>query len=182
MSTMLDEIEAMILAGNQRMAQREELIKSSVLKAGEVYSSLKKPSVILKKVIEKKVNKVKVNDKIVNERKDNEKINEKIADEKKVKQKAEINIQICKSCSKDIKPGDLFCAGCGNKVQKATSSVTVEIPLVCSCGTPWHEGALFCGACGAKKPVVEISGRICPNGHVNAPDAEFCFMCGEKLI
>lgn len=170
MSTMLDEIEAMILAGNQRTAQREELIKSSLLKAGEVYSALKKPSVILKKVNEKKVD-----EKIINGKKSNE---------EKAKQKGGTNIITCKGCGNDIKPGDVFCAGCGNKIEKVNlpEANTVEIPLICICGKPWREGTLFCGACGAKRPVVEVLDRICPKGHKNTPDSGFCYICGEKII
>ena len=154
MKTMYDEIEAMILSGNQRMVQREELIKSAILKADEVYSVMKKPSLILKK-----------------------------PGKKKPKQRAGADILTCKNCGIGIKPNDIFCEGCGKKVEKANLpwADNIEIPLICSCGKPWREGTLFCGACGAKRPVVEISSWICPKGHINTPDSIFCFVCGEKI-
>lgn len=165
MKAMLDEIESMILSGNQRMVQREELIKSSILKADEVYSVMKKPSLLLKKPIMKK-------------------LIEKKTDKKKPKQKAAADILTCKNCGYGLKPNDVFCSGCGKKLKKPNLPVAdnVEIPLICSCGKPWRERALFCEACGAKRPVVEISSWICPKGHINAPDSGFCFICGEKIL
>lgn len=162
MNTILDEIEAMILAGNQRMAQREELSKSVILKADEVYSAMKNPSIILKKPGTKKL--------IV-----------KKAEQKKLEQKVITDILTCNNCGKNTKPGDIFCAGCGLRVEKANSPEIIEIPLICSCGIPLREGTLFCGACGAKRPVVEITDRLCPKGHINTPDSGFCFICGEKI-
>lgn len=165
MKAMLEEIEAMIVAGNQRMEKREEVIKAAVLKATDVYSAINMPSVILKKPGKKN-------------------LFEKEVKKKKPEQKAEIEILTCKSCGKVTKPGDIFCAGCGLRVEKANLHQThsVEIPIMCSCGKPWREGTLFCGACGTKKPVVEITDRICPKGHINTPDSGFCFICGEKII
>lgn len=163
MNTILDEIEAMILAGNQRMAQREELTKSVILKADEVYSAMKKPSVILKKTGTRK-------------------LIEKKAEIKKPEQKVIADILTCNNCGKSTKPGDIFCAGCGGKIAKSASPEIIEIPLICSCGRPLREGTLFCGACGAKRPVVEITDRLCPKGHINTPDSGFCFICGEKIL
>ncbi|MGI6084860.1 MAG: hypothetical protein ACOYIF_05380 [Acetivibrionales bacterium] len=57
----------------------------------------------------------------------------------------------------------------------------IEVPLICSCGKPWREGTLFCGACGAKRPVVEISSRICPKDHINTP-TPFSVWSAEKRL
>ncbi len=164
MDKMLEEIEAMIIAGNQRTENREKAIKTAVLKAKEAYSAMNMPSIILKKP-------------------DIKKQSEKKADDKKSGQKAETVILTCKRCGKVSKPGDVFCAGCGLRVEKANLHQihSVEIPIICSCGKPWREGTLFCGACGAKRPVVEITDRICPNGHINTPESIFCLVCGEKI-
>lgn len=155
MKTMLDEIEAMIQSGNQRMLQHEDMIKSAVLKADEVFSAMQKPSQTIKK-----------------------------ATKKKPEKKVAADIQICKNCNKEIRPGDSFCAGCGKKVEKTNQPevFSVEIPLICSCGRPWQGSAQFCGACGAKRPVIEVTSHTCPNGHINTPASIFCYVCGDKII
>lgn len=165
MDKMLEEIEAMIIEGNQRTENREKAIKMAVLKAKEAYSAMNMPSIILKKP-------------------DIKKQSEEKAGDKNSGQKAGADILTCDSCGKDIKPDDVFCAGCGLRVEKVDlpEANTIEIPLICSCGRPWQPGTKFCGACGAKRPVVEISDRICPKGHINTPDSGFCYICGEKIV
>ena len=152
MSVMLEEIEALIASGNQRMASRQKAMDTALRKSEDLLAAIKKPSLVKERPIHKAAIKV----------------------EKQVP-------PLCPGCGHAIRPNTKFCRECGTNFAATSNTATLNIPLICSCGRPWNEGATFCRHCGAKRPTIAVNKTICPNGHDNTPGAAFCVFCGQKI-
>lgn len=132
MDTLLDEIENMILAGNERAAQRENLMKSALIKMGETYSAMKKPSQVLKIPDNIEIEESVDNDIVV----ENDAIDDDFATDTPL---------VC-SCGKPWIEGARFCNKCGAE----KSVIEVIDKIICPNGHECAPGAKFCRVCGAK--------------------------------
>jgi len=85
----------------------------------------------------------------------------------------------CEHCGTEIPPDDIFCSGCGSKLEKVNIPSGAGSP--CSnCGANNPAGMAFCTKCGAKI-ADENDGLICKGcGASLSPDLAFCTNCGQK--
>lgn len=107
----------------------------------------------------------------------------------------EIQFTKCPKCGKEVKPGQLFCTGCGTnlkdlqKTSEATPEIKQDIPKpevkVCpSCHSPIKEGQKFCIVCGEKleAPKRATPKKVCPScGLEIEGDKDKCDICGADL-
>lgn len=97
----------------------------------------------------------------------------------------------CPKCGKEIKPGQLFCTGCGTSLKDTTDKVEkveeVKEEKVCpSCHSPIKEGQKFCVVCGERLDVapkkIEVSKRVCPSCGLEIDGSKNkCDICGANL-
>lgn len=99
----------------------------------------------------------------------------------------------CPNCGATVGNNDLFCSGCGKKVEEIKAELgTVYSGLACpNCGAPIAEDDVFCCGCGQKIEKVEAApveepapaaDPVCPS--CGAPVVEgsvFCSGCGQPL-
>lgn len=110
----------------------------------------------------------------------------------------EENINVCPNCGKVITPGNIFCTGCGWKVEKSSNEIK-ETPMVIEektlekrcpqCNVIVDEEQKFCISCGMKleQTIDEISDDTilqnkCPNCGKEIEQGDlFCINCGMKI-
>jgi len=56
----------------------------------------------------------------------------------------------CSQCGADIHPGNLFCVGCGAKVENVQTTSVSDVKVCISCGASVAEDMAFCTSCGQK--------------------------------
>lgn len=149
MKALLDEIESMILVGNERTAQRKELMESTLAKAGEIYSAIKKPSQVLKVPDNVEIEEPAYTGEPIE-------IGESVnagesADiagyvEGKGNDAAILDIPLVCSCGKPWKEGAQFCSKCGAK----RPVIEIIDQVLCPDGHENSPGAKFCRICGKK--------------------------------
>lgn len=116
---------------------------------------------------------------------------EKNEEESVVEEKTKSQILTnCPKCGKEIKPGQLFCTGCGADLKNIDAGVIKEETKkekVCpTCHSPIKEGQKFCVVCGEKVEVtpkkVEVTKKICPNCGLEIDGSkDKCDICGTNL-
>lgn len=149
MKALLDEIESMILVGNERTAQRKELMESTLAKAGEIYSAIKKPSQVLKVPDNVEIKEPAYTGEPTEIR---ESVNAgelaDIADYVggKGNDAAILDIPLVCSCGKPWKEGAQFCSKCGAK----RPVIEIIDRVLCPDGHENSPGAKFCRICGKK--------------------------------
>lgn len=147
MKALLDEIESMILAGNERTAQRKELMESTLAKASEIYSAIKKPSQVLKVPGNVEIEEPAYTGEPTEIR---ESVNAgelaDIADYVEGNDVEILDIPLVCSCGKPWKEGAQFCSKCGAK----RPVIEIIDRALCPDGHENSPGAKFCRICGKK--------------------------------
>jgi DNA-directed RNA polymerase subunit RPC12/RpoP len=96
----------------------------------------------------------------------------------------------CEKCGAEIPPNNLFCSGCGAKVEIAQpiNDAKNSDGNCASCGVKMPENMAFCTNCGAKVEVKQTSdtqamaGIVCAGCGVNVAEGlAFCTGCGQKI-
>ncbi|WP_418243253.1 zinc ribbon domain-containing protein [Ellagibacter isourolithinifaciens] len=57
--------------------------------------------------------------------------------------------RVCPQCGQIVSPKDIFCSGCGERVEQQPSNTERENCCE-NCGAPYEPGQLFCMRCGSK--------------------------------
>ncbi|MBQ6678042.1 MAG: zinc ribbon domain-containing protein, partial [Clostridia bacterium] len=59
---------------------------------------------------------------------------------------------VCPKCGKEIRPGAVFCTGCGTKVGAPKAEQKAgQVRFCTSCGAQISANAVFCTKCGARQ-------------------------------